>query len=207
MPRVLLSLALIVLASTSALAKPKIAILGLEVTGTVDQAATTVARDLTDGMRQRAKAGSGPYTLAPNSDRELIDEKLIKQCETESPTCMAEIGNDIDTNILVYGKLEKDGGGFQATITMLDVKKRTTIKTTFVAVPAGASSEAVRTIAKKTYLELAPATTGGAKLVISANVDTGNVFVDDDLREPLSNGRATLTLPEGRYRIAIESDG
>lgn len=207
MPRVLVTLALIALASTSALAKPKIAILGLEVTGTVDQAATTVARDLTEGMRQRAKAGGGPYSLAPNSDRELIDEKLIKQCETENASCMSEIGNDIDTHVLVYGKLEKDGRGFQATIVMLDVQKRTMIKTTFVAVPPGASSEAVRSIAKKTYLELAPAETGNAKLVLSANVASGRVFVDDALRETLSDGRATLTLPEGRYRIAVESDG
>lgn len=207
MVRVLLSLALIALASTSALAKPKIAILGLEVTGTVNQEATKLARDLTDGMRQRAKAGTSPYTLAPNSDRELIDEKVLRQCEAENATCMSEIGNDIDASILVYGKLEKDGKGFQATIVMLDVKKRRTIKTTFVAVPPGSSSDAVRAIAKKTYLELAPAATGSAKLVIRANVESGSVFVDDDLRETLSNGGATLTLPEGRYRIAVESDG
>jgi len=206
MLRVLLSLALIALASTSAFAKPKVAILGLEVTGAVDAAGTTVARDLTEGMRARAKAGSGPYTLAPNSDRELIDEKVIKQCETEEPVCMSEIGKDIDADILVYGKLEKDGGGFQATIQTLDVKKRTNLKTTFVTIPPGAGSDAVRTIAKRTYLELAPAS-GSAKLVIKANVDTGSVFVDDELRESLSDGRATLTLPEGRYRIAVESDG
>jgi len=207
MVRVALALALIALASTSVLAKPKIAILGLEVTGVVDQAATNVARDLTDGMRQRAKVGNGPFTLAPNSDRELIDEKVIKQCESEEAGCMSEIGKDIETDVLVYGKLEKDGGGFQATIVMLDVKKRTTIKTTFVMVPPGASNEAVRTIAKRTYLELAPTPTGSAKLVVKANVASGSVFVDDELRETLSAGRVTLTLPEGRYRIAIESDG
>jgi len=208
MMRVLLSLALVALVTTSAAAKPKIAILGLEVTGAVDQAATNVARDLTEGMRARAKVGSGPYTLAPNSDRELIDEKVIKQCDTEAPTCMSEIGKDIDTELLVYGKVEKDGGGFQATIVMLDVSKKTTIKTTFVAVPPGASSEAVRSIAKKTYVELAPsAASGTAKLVITANVESGSVFVDDELRETLADGRATLTLPEGRYRIAVESEG
>lgn len=207
MIRVLLSLALIALASTSASAKPKIAILGIEVTGMVDQAATNVARDLTEGMRQRAKSGGGPFALAPNSDRELIDEKVIKQCDSEEASCMSEIGKDIDTDVLVYGKLEKDGGGFQATIVMLDVKKRTTIKTTFIAIAPGASTEEVRTVAKKTYLELAPTLSGGAKLVISANVESGSVFVDGDLRETLSDGHATLTLPEGRYRIGVESDG
>jgi len=208
MMRVLLSLALVALATASAAAKPKVAILGLEVTGAVDQAATNVARDLTEGMRARAKVGSGPYTLAPNSDRELIDEKVIKQCDTEAPSCMSEIGKDIDTDLLIYGKLEKDGGGFQATIVMLDVKKKTTLKTTFVAVPPGASSDSVRSIAKKTYVELAPsAASGTAKLVITANVESGSVFVDDELRETLADGRATLTLPEGRYRIAVEAEG
>lgn len=207
MIRVLLSLALVVIGTTSAFAKPKIAILGLEVTGAVDQGATSVAHDLTEGMRARAKAGNGPYTLAPNSDRELIDEKVIKQCEAEEPGCMSEIGKDIDADVLVYGKLEKDGGGFQATIVMVDVKKKTTIKTTYVTVPPNASSDTVRSIAKKTYLEIAPTASGTSKLVIKANVDSGSVFVDDELRETLSDGHATLTLPEGRYRIAIEADG
>ncbi len=205
--RVLLAVALIALASTSALAKPKIAILGIEVTGSVDQAATNVARDLTEGMRQRAKISSGPYQLAPGSDRELIDEKVIKQCETEEASCMSEIGNDIETDVLVYGKLEKDGGGFQATIIMLDVRKRTTMKRTFVMVAPGANGDVVREIAKKAYQELAPTASAGAKLVITANVESGSVFVDDELRDTLSDGRATLTLPEGRYRIAIEADG
>ncbi len=43
--------------------------------------------------------------------------------------------------------------------------------------------------------------------MLSANVVRGSVFVDDELRESLSDGQATLTLPEGRYRIAVESDG
>jgi hypothetical protein len=90
---------------------------------------------------------------------------------------------------------------------MVDVKKKTTIKTTFVAVPPGASSDAVRNIAKKTYVELAPTASGTAKLMIKANVASGSVFVDDELRETLSDGNATLSLPEGRYRIAVESDG
>ncbi len=207
MIRVLLSLALVALSSASSAAKPKIAVLGIEVTGLVDQGATNVARDLTEGMRQRAKVGSGPYQLAPGSDRELIDEKVIKQCETEEASCMAEIGKDIETDVLVYGKLEKDGGGFQATITMLDVKNRVTMKRTFVMVAPGANGDAVRTIAKKAYDELAPTASGSAKLVITANVASGSVFVDDELRESLSEGRATLTLPQGRYRIALESDG
>jgi hypothetical protein len=208
MKRALLSLALIALASSSAFAKPKIAILGLEVTGDVDQSATTVARDLTDGMRARAKVGSGPYLLAPNSDRELIDEKVIKDCGNEAPACMSAIGKDMDADVLVYGKLEKDGGGFQATVVMLDVQKKTSIKTTFIAVPPNASGDQLRAIAKKTYLELAPSASAGTmKLVVTANVDSGSVFVDDELRESLSGGRATLTLPEGRYRIAIEADG
>ncbi|MDB4962788.1 MAG: hypothetical protein JWP01_2787, partial [Myxococcales bacterium] len=177
-------------------------------TGDVDESATTVARDLTDGMRSRAKVGSGPYLLAPNSDRELIDEKVIKECVNEAPACMSAIGKDMDADVLVYGKLEKDGGGFQATVVMLDVQKKTSIKTTFVAVPPNASGDQVRAIAKKTYLELAPSVAAGTlQLVVKANVESGSVFVDDELRESLRGGRATLTLPEGRYRIAIESDG
>src|SRR3954471_1721373 len=71
--------------------KPQVAILGLEVvdpSGNVDAKTTTVAKDLTDGLRARAKVGSGPYIIAPGSDKELIDEKLIKNCDNEALACM-----------------------------------------------------------------------------------------------------------------------
>src|SRR5690606_39007245 len=114
-----LALLLLVLAGSSALARPKVAVLGLEVTGTIDQASTTVARELTEGLRSRARSGDGPYQLAPNSNRELIDEKLIKQCDDEAAACMAEIGQEVGADFLIYGRVAKEGAGYRVTLHVL----------------------------------------------------------------------------------------
>jgi hypothetical protein len=66
----------------------------------------------------------------------------------------------------------------------------------------------VRTIAKQAYTDLVGG--GGpptGTLVITANVDTGTVFVDDEQNVTVEGGKATVTLPEGRYRVAVESPG
>lgn len=202
-----LALLLLVLVGSSALAKPKVAVLGLEVTGTIDQASTTVARELTDGMRSRARSGTGPYQLAPNSDRELIDEKLINQCVDEAAACMSAIGREIGADVMIYGRVEKDGSGYKVTLHVLDVGKQAHQKELAVAVPANTAGEGMRAIATKAYAELAGGTPMGGRLVVKANVSTGTVLIDDQAKDTLADGTATIALPEGRYRLAIEADG
>src|SRR4051812_36690842 len=115
-----LALVLVALMATTALAnKPTVAVLGLEVidpSGNIDQTSTTVAHDLTEGLRSRAKVPSGPYQLQPGSDKELIDEKLIKNCDTEALACMVAIGKDLGAEYLMYGRLEKKPDGYVVTI-------------------------------------------------------------------------------------------
>src|SRR5206468_10060463 len=105
-----LAILMIGAAGASAFAKPSIAVLGLEVidaSGAPPQQDTQVAKELTDGLRSRAKAGTGPYQLAPGSDKELIDEKLLKACDNEAATCMAAIGNELGADILMFGHIER----------------------------------------------------------------------------------------------------
>ena len=67
--------------------KPPIAILGLEVYDNgsgIDPETTRAAKDLTEALRDRAKAGTGPYTPV-GGEKELIDEKLINNCDSEAP--------------------------------------------------------------------------------------------------------------------------
>src|SRR4029078_9486328 len=66
-------------ASSAFAGKQKIAVLGLEVkhTGSIDQQSTVVAHDLTEGLRTQAKAGTGPFVEAANSEQELIDQKVM----------------------------------------------------------------------------------------------------------------------------------
>ena len=205
----LLTVTLVLLFCGTASAKPKVAVLGLEVTGTIDQQSTGVAHDVTEGLRQKARSGGGnPYQLASSSDRELIDEKVLKNCDSEGPLCMSDIGKDIGTDFLIYGKLEKTPDGYRAKLHVLDVRKKTHEKEMTVSVPSGTNSDVVRTIAKKAYSDLVGG--GGppiGTLVITANVDAGTVFIDDEQNIAVEGGKATIQLPEGRYRVAVESPG
>src|SRR5512140_1596930 len=89
--------------------KPTIAVLGLEVrdeAGTPTPQDTDVAKKLTEGLRGRAKlGGSGPYSIAGNSEKELIDEKLLKNCDSEKEGCMSQIGNDLGADMLMFGRI------------------------------------------------------------------------------------------------------
>src|SRR5512141_3285929 len=105
-----LSLACLVLCllGASAFAKPQIAVLGLEVidpSGTPTPQDTQVAKELTEGLRHRALANTGTYMLAPGSDKELIDEKLLNNCDDEKPACMSAIGGQLTADALIYGRL------------------------------------------------------------------------------------------------------
>ena len=207
MTRIYASLVLIALWCATALAKPSVAVLGVEVTGEVDQAATSTARDLTEGMRSRAKIASGPYQIAPHSSRELIDEKVLHDCDTEEPPCMAAIGKGLNADLLVYGKLAREGGGYEAILVVLDVKKRAVVRRRSIKIPPDSNGDQVRAIAKKAYADLAGEAPATGTLVVRTNVETGTLLIDDESRESFADGEAMLQLAPGRYRVAIESDG
>ncbi|MBX3155242.1 MAG: hypothetical protein KF773_04520 [Deltaproteobacteria bacterium] len=122
---------LVALAGVASADKPRIAVLGLEAgldNGVVDQATTRVAKTLTNGLRSHAASVKSTYQLAPGSNRELLDEKLMKSCDSEKPECMAPIGTELTTDYLLFGRVDKatEGGvqGYRLQIKLLDVKKR-----------------------------------------------------------------------------------
>jgi TolB-like protein len=120
------------LGGTAFASKPTIAVLGLEVkddAGTPTPQDTEVAKKFTEGLRGRAKLGTGPYITAGNSDKELIDEKLLKNCDTEAEKCMAQIGSDLGADFLMYGRIEKKGNTYTITMKLLDVRAKHMVKT------------------------------------------------------------------------------
>jgi hypothetical protein len=208
----LLALLWLGLVATPAFAgKATVAILGLEVvdsSGAVDPEAVKVAKELTDGLRARAKVGSGPYVLAPGSDKELIDEKLIKNCDTEALPCMSQIGKDLGANYLMYGRLEKKGDGYQVQINLLNIDKRKFEKTkTPLTIPfAQKDSTSLAAAARRVYNDLTGVVESGT-LVITSNASNGEVFLDDQSKGKLNGGSLTIDkLAEGRYRLAIQAD-
>jgi len=116
------------LAGTATAEKPKLAVLGLEVVGSIDTGSTMHGRLLTE--RFRATIGtSARYASAPNSMKDLLDEKVANGCDNEAPDCMATIGSKLKAGFVMYGKIEKrpkDGKeGYQLSMKFLDVEKKT----------------------------------------------------------------------------------
>src|SRR5215468_5816497 len=110
--------------------KPPIAILGLEVYDNgsgIDPDTTKAAKDLTAALRDRAKAGTGPFTPV-QGEKELIDEKLLNNCDSEAPTCMATIGTGLGAEVLMYGKIEKatqsGQGVYKVSLKLLSVARK-----------------------------------------------------------------------------------
>lgn len=191
--------------------KPPIAILGLEVYDNgsgIDPETTKAAKELTAALRDRAKAGTGPFTPVPGGDKELIDEKLLANCDSEAPTCMAAIGTELGAEMLMYGKIEKAGQTYKVSIKLLNVNRKQLTSSTVESLPL-TESTGVRasTHAKAWYAKLAGSTTGGS-VVLKANIDRGTVMLDDDLKGNLTSGALTIPgVPEGRHTLAIEAGG
>ncbi|TMQ14650.1 MAG: PEGA domain-containing protein [Deltaproteobacteria bacterium] len=195
--------------------KPPIAILGLEVWdngGGIDPETTRAAKELTTALRDRAKAGTGPYTPVQGGEKELIDEKLLNNCDTEANTCMAAIGNELGAEVLMYGRIWVDKpvqtgqGTYKVSLKLLNVGRKQLANSMVETLPITESTGSKASAhARAWYSKLVEAVTGGT-LAIKANIDRGTVIVDEDARGTLASGRLSVSgLSEGRHTLAIEA--
>lgn len=193
--------------------KLPIAILGLEVYDNgsgIDPETTRAAKDLTAALRDRAKAGTGPYTPVQGGEKELIDEKLLNNCDSEAASCMAAIGADLGAEVLMYGKIEKavqNGEAiYRVSLRLLNVNRKQLASSTVETLPVDAAAGVkISTYAKTWYAKLAGVVSGGT-LVVKANIDRGTVLLDGAPKGNLASGTLTLAaVPEGRHTLAIEA--
>jgi hypothetical protein len=218
MTRVLSSACLVLLllgwsGSARAGGKPAIAILGLEVNDNgsgIDPETTKAAKELTAALRERAKVVTGPYAWIQGGDKELIDEKLLNNCDSEAPACMAAIGSELGAEVLMYGNISKSAQNgqtvYKVSIKLLNVGRKQLANSVVETLPASESSGVkVLTHAKTWYAKLAGINTGGS-VVVRANIDRGSVLVDDEWKGNLASGTLTLSgIGEGRHTLAIEA--
>ncbi len=209
-----LALLLICLGGNAYAGKPLIAVLGLEVVdpgGTPTPQDTQVAKALTDGLRSRAKAGTGPFQIAGNSDKELIDEKLLKNCDSEAPTCMASIGSDLTADVLMYGKIERKGTAYYVTMKLLDVHRKLVEKTLpneSIPVSQAKDDAELQRWAKTIYAKLTGQNTAGQVLVKLQTGDHGTILINGDEKGSITNGVGQVSsLEEGKYKLEVQSEG
>lgn len=217
MSRALSSICLVLLAwfgGTAWADKPKIAVLGLEVVagpgGVVDATTTQIAKDITKELRVRAQAPTSRFAIAPNSNKELTDEKLLMSCDNEAKECMSVIGAGLAADMLLYGRVEKKGELYRVQLKLLDVKAKT-VESGSDEMLAGVSPAGV---ARRLYSKLiGEAVAAQGTIVVVArgagpSIDGAKVMVDDEPHGTLAGGKATLAgVGEGRHTVAIEAPG
>src|SRR5262245_19813670 len=206
---VALSFALVALGTSGrAWAKPTIAVLGLEVVDSgdgVDEKSTKLAKDLTDALRQRAKLGTGPFALAPGSDKDLLELKLLSACDSEADDCMSAMGQELAADRLVFGNVKKRPNGYQVSLKLLNVDTKKAEKTMSDVIPFAQASGADLTRWGKVFYNRLTGATDQGTLVIKANVYRGIVYLDGAVNGNLVGGTARITgLSEGNYQLAID---
>jgi len=191
--------------------KPTVAILGLEViddgTG-LDPKSTRFAKELTEDLRQRPKAGTGPFVLAPGTDKDLLELKLLTKCENEAKDCMLAIAKDLGAAWLIYGKVEKRSTGYQISLKLLNVGTKAFDRSISDILLYADSTGAARAAAAKRYFAKLTGATGQGTLVVKADVARGTIFLDGEAKGNLVNGAVQLAgLAEGRYSLRVEAEG
>jgi hypothetical protein len=193
-------------------AKPKIAILGLEVIddGTMDAATTNTAKLITKRLRDESQKPIGPYELAPNSKRELLEMKLLSNCSDEGRGCMAAIGIEFGADFLMYAKIERQAGrGYHVNVKLLDTQTREMVRVKDVTIPfRDRDPSRIGGYITNLYKELVGMPIEGSLLVQVTNADSGTILVDGHVKGSLSGGTAKiLGITEGRRVVSIEAPG
>jgi hypothetical protein len=191
-------------------ARPKLAVLGLEVTGesAMDPKSTEAAKALTRELRREANRPSGAFELAPNSNKDLLEVKLLSNCSDEGRRCMSEIGKQLKAERLLYGKLEKKKVGYSVSLRLLDTETTEVVKQLTELIPFNDITViGLQRRARSLYGRLTGAEEAGS-LAITASAERGTVYVDGKIRTSLSAGSARVSgLTSGVHAVAIESSG
>ena len=195
---------------TVAQAKPAIAVLGLEVidNGNVDKETTQAAQRLAHELRTQAKRPDGKFDFAPNSEKDLLELKLLSGCSDEGRTCMAEIGSDLGADRLLYGKLERRQRGYQVSLKLLNTKTKQMEKTTSELIPLeDLHNSKINKWSRSLYARLIGVPESGT-IAIEANVAKATIYIDGSVATTLRDGSAkVLGLSEGTHTVTIEADG
>ena len=95
-----------------------LAVLGLEAS---DAPSVRVAEDLTLYLHNRAREDAHTQLT---SDRELTDEKLLTNCDSEAPDCMAQIGSGLGAEYVLFGRVSPHASQFEVALKLVSVTTR-----------------------------------------------------------------------------------
>jgi PEGA domain len=192
-------LALGLAGSASAAPDVGVAVLGLEPV----EVPESLAQQVTDALRQRAAATGGVKVV---QGKDLIEIKMIFNCDGEAPACMAQAGKSLGADKLLYGVVKKGPKAtFLLALKLLDVKSGTVEK--FINDSAGKrelSAGQVNVVASKWFAQLIEVDTKPT-LTVTSDPSGATVTVDGT-----GYGKTPLTLREltpGAHTVVLSLPG
>jgi hypothetical protein len=186
-------------AATAYAEKPTVAVLGVIPK---DASLVKSTRAFDDALRTVANAKASPYRVK-GTTRQVADAIRTAECSVIEPTCAVKLGAALGADFAIAGELEKRGEHVELKMIVVDVAKKQKVRSLRDVV--GGSSD-MRKLALKSFDKLTGVEEMG-ELAIVASAKRGEIYVNDELFAALFDGRATLQLPVGRYRIAIAAPG
>ena len=197
--RLILILALLLPASEAA-AQYSMAVLGVDTgSGPANR-----AECLANGLKRQVKRAPG-FDLVPGKNLDEI--KMVFGCFSEEPACMAKAGQSLQVEKLLWGRLEKVSGGYNFTLSMLDVtgakmEKSVVEKISNADLKGSCAAEVVSRLAMSIL------STRRASLSVRVNVDGARITVGPRFIG-LSEGTQALVsnLLPGTHEVQIKAKG
>ncbi len=191
-----LVLACLLVLSTPAFAdKPSLAVLGVAAK---DHGLLATANALTTAIRTQAKA----YKLV-GTPKEIGAAVDAAECSAIAPTCATQLGVALGADYAIAGELERRGKHQVLLLALVDVRTKQRIRSVRESVATGADP---KKWARAVFGKLVDAEAG--ELVLVANAQQGEIWIDGQLVGALFEGRATIGgLVNGSHQLAIRAKG
>lgn len=181
----------------AARAQSSLAVLGFEPIDVPEEVANLV----TTGLRVRAAT----VRLRVVPGKPLVEMKLVFGCLDEAPACMAQIGQSLGAEKLLYGTVRKSRTGYSVTLKYLDVgRARLENEQTFQLVKGDAREAPLRPHVEKWFAAVTGLKATGV-LRITPSVAGAKVVVDDTVIGT-SSGLAPVIasdLRPGKHEIVV----
>jgi hypothetical protein len=164
-----------------------------------------LAQQLTDALRDRAKALGGLKVVGA---KDLIEIKMVFNCDGETPECMAQAGKSLGADKLLYGTLKKaDGKGAAVVVKLKLLDVRTLVVERFVNETVNKRELAAGLVQKTASRWFEALVEADAKSVLTVVSDPPNAAVAVD-GQPMGRTPVTLRdMPPGPHTVAVSMSG
>ena len=186
---------LLLVANTAYADKPTLGVLNVTAK---DPFTGARAKQLTTAIRASAKG----YQIK-GTPKQVDAAILAAECWINEPACAAKLGAALDVEYTIAGELERRGKTDSLTLSLVDVKTKRRIRSLRDSSPSTADT---RKWARRVVARLVD--TEGGELVLAANAQNGEVWIDGQLVGALHQGRTTISgLANGTHQLVIKAKG